>query len=584
MSEESTPKLPGMGVNTWFLLGVVLGGAALWHGVVVAASLASGREAPSLSETVVAFLRSPIHPAAGYDAMPVPSAVLYIFFFIVFVLLVVGAAFLVSRITLRSQARKGGWTVESDVEGIRKSRAVATARGIGAPETMSDDDAIVFLGRMGTKPVYGQHEDSHIAIAPARSGKTTGLVVNWIIDAPGACVATSTKAEIVYLTAAMRQKRSNGKVAVFDPKQVSGWPDQIRWNPVRGCEDLEEAMSRGKALAGGNRKGESGGNIAFFDDSGAMLLGFWLHAASIKPGGSMRDVMNWASDFDDKEPLKWLNQSEDAREVGWPDRLKGMTNTKADQTTGSLKMTILRSLSALNNPRVLSLLCPSDEETAWDVDRFIESNDTLYILTEPGDETLTPMLTMLTDFIIRRAQKVSQKKAGYRLWPPMRFVLDEVTNIAPLPTLPSIVSDSGGRGVVMMLLVQGRAQLRERWGREGAETILHNASVEYYLPGIKDPELTKELSERTTKYRAERMSVSSGGGGNGSSTVSTEWDHALHPEKIAGLDVGTGLVFYRNQKFMVLTLTPFYKRKDAHEIEAGIETFERITGRKAEAA
>lgn len=583
MNKESAPKLPGTGAAVWFLLGVVAGGAALWHLTVLTAFWVSGQEAPGLAETLAAFLRSPIHPAAGYDSLPVPAAVLYTFFGLVFVILVVAGAYLLAAVTMRSRARKSGWTLESDVEGIQRKKAIATARGIGAPEAMSDDDAIVFLGHMGTKPVYGQHEDSHIAIAPARSGKTTGLVVNWILDAPGACVATSTKAEIVYLTAALRQKKADSTVAVFDPKQVSGWPDQIRWNPVRGCENLEEAMSRGKALAGGNRKGESSGNIAFFDDSGAMLLGFWLHAAAMKPGGSMRDVMNWASDFDDKEPLKWLNESQDALEVGWPDRLKGMTNTKADQTTGSLKMTILRSLSALNNPRVLALLCPPDEETAWDVDRFIESNDTLYILTEPGDETLTPILTMLTDFIMRRAQKVSQMKAGYRLWPPIRFVLDEVTNIAPLPTLPSIVSDSGGRGVTVMMVVQGRAQLRERWGREGAETILHNASVEYYLPGIKDAELTKELSQRTTEYRAERMSVSSGGG-SGSNTVSTEWDHALHAEQITELAVGTALVFYRNQKFMVLTLTPFYKRKDAHEIEAGIETFERKTGRKAEAA
>ena len=583
MNKESAPKLPGTGAAVWFLLGVVAGGAALWHLTVLTAFWVSGQEAPGLAETLAAFLRSPIHPAAGYDSLPVPAAVLYTFFGLVFVILVVAGAYLLAAVTMRSRARKSGWTLESDVEGIQRKKAIATARGIGAPEAMSDDDAIVFLGHMGTKPVYGQHEDSHIAIAPARSGKTTGLVVNWILDAPGACVATSTKAEIVYLTAALRQKKTDSTVAVFDPKQVSGWPDQIRWNPVRGCENLEEAMSRGKALAGGNRKGESSGNIAFFDDSGAMLLGFWLHAAAMKPGGSMRDVMNWASDFDDKEPLKWLNESQDALEVGWPDRLKGMTNTKADQTTGSLKMTILRSLSALNIPRVLALLCPPDEETAWDVDRFIESNDTLYILTEPGDETVTPILTMLTDFIMRRAQKVSQMKSGYRLWPPIRFVLDEVTNIAPLPTLPSIVSDSGGRGVTVMMVVQGRAQLRERWGREGAETILHNASVEYYLPGIKDAELTKELSQRTTEYRAERMSVSSGGG-SGSNTVSTEWDHALHAEQITELAVGTALVFYRNQKFMVLTLTPFYKRKDAHEIEAGIETFERKTGRKAEAA
>ena len=93
---------------------------------------------------------------------------------------------------------------------------------------------------------------------------------------------------------------------------------------------------------------------------------------------------------------------------------------------------------------------------------------------------------------------------GGRLDPPMLWALDEVTQTCPLP-LPSMLADAGGRGIQIMPVVHGAAQLRARWGRDGARAILDTASVKVFLPGISDPE-TLELGSTLsdTMAAAER--------------------------------------------------------------------------------
>ena len=63
--------------------------------------------------------------------------------------------------------------------------------------------------------------------------------------------------------------------------------------------------------------------------------------------------------------------------------------------------------------------------------------------------------------------------------------LDEVTQICPVP-LPSWLSDSGGKGIQVVAVVHGEAQLAERWGEHGRQVVLDTSSVKVFLPGITD--------------------------------------------------------------------------------------------------
>ena len=63
--------------------------------------------------------------------------------------------------------------------------------------------------------------------------------------------------------------------------------------------------------------------------------------------------------------------------------------------------------------------------------------------------------------------------------------LDEVTQICPVP-LPSWLSDSGGKGIQVVAVVHGEAQLTGRWGDHGRQVVLDTSSVKVFLPGITD--------------------------------------------------------------------------------------------------
>ncbi len=60
-----------------------------------------------------------------------------------------------------------------------------------------------------------------------------------------------------------------------------------------------------------------------------------------------------------------------------------------------------------------------------------------------------------------------------------------MTQICPVP-LPFWLSDSGGKGIQVIALVHGEAQLAERWGDHGRQVVLDTSSVKVFLPGITD--------------------------------------------------------------------------------------------------
>ena len=83
-------------------------------------------------------------------------------------------------------------------------------------------------------------------IGPPRSNKSA-LLSRIIMDAPGAVVVTSSKADIFTLTAAVRARR--GPIWVFNPQDIGGIPSNVRWSPVDGAESPAVAIRRGSALA-----------------------------------------------------------------------------------------------------------------------------------------------------------------------------------------------------------------------------------------------------------------------------------------------------------------------------------------------
>jgi len=423
-------------------------------------------------------------------------------------------------------------------------------------------------------------EDCALTIAPARAGKTTRLAVGRIVDAPGAVVATSTKSDLVHLTASARPGRRRSHV--FDPDRLLHWPNLCRWDIVAGCDDVREALTRARAMVAA-RPLQAGRNSSFFEGASETVLRCLLHAAALEQL-SMRDVLAWARDFTDERPYEIL-RTHPAAAPGWLEDLRKFARAGAPETVSSTAMSLGLVLKALADEHVLDLLCPEPGD-GLDVDAFVAAGaDTLYLISEGGDGISTaPLVTAFASAVVTAARRQSQSRPGGRLDPPLTLVLDEAANVAPLPDLPLLMSDGGGRGMTTWAFVQSFAQLRARWGRDGAESIWGASCAKLLLGGCTEADDLERISRIVGDRWARRQSHTAKTGllpvGDGSTSTSRERERILPVQDLARLPVGTALLLYRALPPALISLPAWWQRPDAATIKASAA--EALTGRAPE--
>jgi hypothetical protein len=159
---------------------------------------------------------------------------------------------------------------------------------------------------------------------------TPTLLASAVLNAPGAVITTSTKADTYHLTQAARAKR--GDVFLFDPhglvagraagESADGAPRQSWWCDLLGAiTGLDDALR-----LVGHFFGPGIGVHGYFS-FGAQRLAGELALAAAYGGGSLREVRAWLTTRSD-EPVELL------RQVGVhavADRLSDTLNAPVDQ-------------------------------------------------------------------------------------------------------------------------------------------------------------------------------------------------------------------------------------------------------------
>ncbi|MFL6100814.1 MAG: type IV secretory system conjugative DNA transfer family protein [Actinomycetales bacterium] len=152
----------------------------------------------------------------------------------------------------------------------------------------------------------------------------------------------------------------------------------------------------------------------------------------------------------------------------------------------------------------------------------------------------------------------------------MTFVLDEVANVAPLPNLPSLISDGGGRGMQAWAFAQTPPQLRERWGRDGADAILGAAAITLVMGGLDDVEYLDRLSRLAGERRIIRKSRTTSGRTTSTST-SVERERVLPVERLRTLPEGRALLMYRSVSPALVDLARWWDRPDADALRDSVQ-------------
>ncbi|WIY83438.1 TraM recognition domain-containing protein [Propionimicrobium sp. PCR01-08-3] len=433
------------------------------------------------------------------------------------------------------------------------------------------------LGSSKGVGVWASVEDSIMVIGPPRSGKGLHLVIPAILDAPGAVVVTSTRPD--NLTATLRARRRIGPVAIFDPQHLAeGLPAGLRWSPIRGCESPQTAMIRATGLAAGT--GLSAGGVdsgGFWEGKTRAALQALLHAAAID-NRPPAELFRWTLDPTAAADAVAILTGSTRAATGWAESLEAMIDSDP-RTRDSIWQGVSLALGSLADPRVLDAVSPAEGE-GFDPEAFIRDRGTLFLLaTGSGAGASAALVAALVEDLIETARRLAARSPGARLDPPMLLALDEIANLSPLPSLPTLMAEGGGSGITTMPVLQSLAQARDKWNEHQANAIWDASIVKVILGGASNSRDLQDLSALVGERDEYTDSVTLGDHGTRSNQRSVRRVPIFPPDRIRRLPFGTGVVLLRSAPPIVADLYPWPKRADADQLKADRAEIEALLRR-----
>jgi type IV secretion system protein VirD4 len=434
------------------------------------------------------------------------------------------------------------------------------------------------IGRLRGRQLWCTAEDSALLVGPPRMGKGLHVVVPWVLDAPGAVVCTSTRPDTLAITLHARAK--SGPVAIFDPQRLAGLPDGLRWSPVRGCENPHTALVRARGLSAGAGFGKTVSDTEFWAGQTETALRCLMHAAALD-GRRARDLYRWSLNPALAEDAVTILNRNDRAASGWADALDAVVHSDP-RTRDSVWLGVRQSLSALANPDVLEALEPT-EKNAFEPSEFLQQRGTLYLLASSvSSASCAPLVAAFIEDITETARALAARAAGARLDPPLLLALDEIANLTPLPSLPTLMAEGGGSGITTLAVLQSLAQARNRWGEHAADTIWDAATVKLILGGLAKMHDLEDVARLLGEVDEPTRTTSRGGSGERTSSISMRQMPVMPPSALRTLPFGTAVLLLRQSRPMVVDLQPWPKRDDARSLLVGKQEVEAATaGRRA---
>jgi type IV secretory pathway TraG/TraD family ATPase VirD4 len=549
------------------VLSIVVGGGL----VVVVAVLFAGHALPKMTPSaiehgVMGWHRFPGNPRMAFpqplrDSLP-GAAGMYTAVAICAALVVV-LAIAVMWLLLNRPSRADRDRRDRLRQGLAGARQRSRSLGVSPAHGLA-----VAVPIEGGRPLLVPAEQSVGVIMPSRSGKSSSAV-GYILDSPGAVLATSCKQDLLWTTAAMREQTTHQPTLVFDPLGVSGWPNHIRWSPITDCDRPQVAARRAEAFMAGSRI-DQGVNGGFWRATGSLLLRRVLLACALAEVG-VAELRTWVGDPFNKDLNDVVGQSTSAR--AWLHDLTMMTRQRGETLDSVALMTSL-ALDCFEVPQVINACSPERGEN-FDPTAWLASGGTLHVLAADEDAAnVTPLTVALIDEVITAAGSRAGPDVGVgrRPFSPMlRLILDDLPTVSPLPKLSSRLSDGGGRGVQVVWYARSRAEVAERFGRERGAAVISATSTMLYGGGLNDPELLRDVSSMLGQVVVRQRTA-----------MTDRLGFRTFGEQFRPAAVLEPAEFYRLAPFEAVMLTggagsdlvrlvPWWKRGDADAVRESIE-------------
>ncbi|MGP4104744.1 type IV secretory system conjugative DNA transfer family protein [Nonomuraea sp. KM90] len=433
------------------------------------------------------------------------------------------------------------------------------------------DEAGMLLGDHRDIEIRGSWEDVLLAFMGPRSGKTTSIVAQTAIRAPGAVIVTSIRPDALTTTAAPR--RARGRLWVFDPQQICHYEQHFTWNLLADARTVEGARRlAGHFVAAAFSAGERGNYWAL---SATNLLTELFHAAAAS-GGTVHDVLAWLANPADHSPVEALQNNGASALAG---SLQG-TIRLPPETRGGIYSTAATTTACLLDPAINRWITPIAGKPVFDPHAFVATRDTLYLFSKKGRSGAAPLVAACADAVLQAAIAAAERVGG-RNDPPLVPVLDEAANIAVIQDLPDLYSYLGGMGIPVVTILQSYQQGVRVWGAAGMDALWSSATVKILGAGLDDPDHAEKISRLVGHHKVIEPSVSHSRSGR-SVSLSARKERIYTAADIRAMPKGTALLLLTGTRATVIKLRPWMDEPFGPRLAAAVRKAEQQITRRAQ--
>lgn len=408
-------------------------------------------------------------------------------------------------------------------------------------------------------------DDNHcMIIGGSGIGKTTRFMyaqLEYALACGISFLVTDTKGDIARNMAGIAKEKYGYRIPVLDlrnPMQSAG--DNIMYlvnryaDMYKECQDKQSAeavsylakaekyakiTSKTIVFSGGTEN--YGNNQYFYDGAEGLLTSVILLVAEFaKPEERhiisvykiVQDLFSSSNPKENSEYQRLLNMLPEGHKA----RLfAGAALNAPDTTMKSILSTALSRMNGFIDTEMEQILCFDSE---IDAESFIQNKTAVFLIMPEEDPTKYFLVSLILQQLFREILSIADEHGG-KLDKRAMFYLDEFGTFTKIEGIDKMFSAIRSRGVYLVPVIQGSAQLETNYGHEGADNINNNCQMTMFsgfAPQSKDAEnLSKALGNRTImtgSVSSNRM------GGNSSRTLQMMQQPLMSPEKIRSLKQG----------------------------------------------
>lgn len=423
------------------------------------------------------------------------------------------------------------------------------------------------------KWLYGTYEWCQLWIMGPRAGKTRAVAVPQVVEHGGAAVVTSNKRDLVYLTRGPRSEI--GRVLIFDPQEIYREKQAFWWNPLTYVRDLERAEKLATIWRDSRTGGDVGAEDPFFGPEAMALLTALVMAAALA-GEPVTRILTWLQFLDGTKP-GLSDPAEILREHGYDAVAFDIISTRemVPDTRDGIVAGARSAVRWMRNPKFTRWVTPPTDPNIVELSThdFVRSTDTIYLLSKDGPGSARAIVGAMTAALWESGRDLAEE-TGDRVPTPVLFMLDECANIVRWGELPSLFSYSGSLGLILVVILQSRAQGWRTWGKEGFQEMWSAANVAFAGRGLRDEEHLSALAQLVgDRQKLDRTrSVSSG---HHSTSTGIKDERILTEADLAAMPRGRGVLFVAGARVILGDLVDLSKRRYAELIKDSEEAFKQ---------